>query len=444
MQALENPNSNGIASFVLGLLFMIVVYNTVLYAQHKSKVYLYYFMYTGLIILSILYYVHSDFFNVLVDPIRPVLFKFVAFFRWSYNLVYYLFVLSFVQLKWKLPKLHSVIMYIISALFAIGVIFQVTSLVLGDDSLMSTVFSRFFIPIGILISILGYYMLFKVEARFKEYVIVGSLFLIIASFINAAIYYLDLLPRDNFLRDSIFYFGVVAENVLFSLGLAHQQKYVLEKKNKIILAEKERQLSMIIETQERERGRIAQDLHDGVLQRIGGILLQVHNLVGKYNADSDSDAKQLIKNLENSNTELRNISHQMMPKSLTELGVSAALNDMLNLSLPYAKIEFKFEHFNLNERLPANIELVIFRVTQELVNNILKHSEAEVVSVQLYKAKGNIILVVEDDGVGFNPEEEYDGIGLMNIRSRLEAINGVIHIESSVSNGAVSTVKIPL
>ncbi len=444
LYALENPNSNGILSFVLGFLSMIMVYNTILYSQHNNKSYLFYSIYIGFIILSSLYYISSDFFDLFIEPIRALLFKFVAFFRWIYNLVYFLFVIHFVDLKVKSEKWYRIIIYPVYVLFVIGIAAQGYTLMIDDPKLMSNIFSRFFIPIIFIHSILGYMMLFKVDARFKGYLIFGSAFLLFSSMTGSAIYYLELLPKDNYIRDSIFYFGVVSENILFSTGLAPQQKYTFEEKNRIILAEKENQLKMVIETQERERARIAQELHDGVLQQMGGVLLQARNILTNSVKSEANEVQSLINNLLNSNDELRNISHQMMPKSLTELGLVEAIKDMLNLSLPYAQINHTFEHFNLENRLPQNIELLLFRVSQELVNNIVKHSQANHVNVQIFKSNQHVILIVEDNGIGISPKGKKDGIGLMNINSRVKSMSGSVNFESSQEGGTLVTVKIPL
>lgn len=444
LEALENPNSNGILSFLLGFLFMIVVYSVTMYYQHRSKVYLYYTMYTSLIILSTLFYVSNDFFSLVLDPIRPLLFKFVAFFRWSYNAIYFLFAFSFVELRKISVKWNKIIIYPIYVFLAIGAVAQLLSIVLDDPKLMSNIFSRFFIPIISIHSIIGYYVLFKINAKFKYYIIIGSLFLLSASLIGAAMYYLKLLPVDNYMRDSILYFGIVAENILFSLGLAHKQKFILEEKNRIILEDKEKRLKSIIETQEKERGRIAQDLHDGVLQQMGGVLLQTRNLLTKMGIKENEEAKALVHNLVNSNDELRNISHQMMPKSLNELGVVAAIEDMLNLSLPYAEIQHSFEHFNIKGRFQEDIESTLYRVTQELVNNIIKHSQATEVSVQMFKSEDNVVLIVEDNGVGISLENTKNGIGIMNMNSRANAIGGAINFESNTEKGTTVTLKFPL
>jgi signal transduction histidine kinase len=330
------------------------------------------------------------------------------------------------------------------SLFALGVVVQTASLITDDIGIINNVFSRFFIPVVFLLSIFGYYVLFKIEAKFKEYIIVGSLFLIVTSLIGAALYYLNLLPSNNHLRDSIFYFGVVVENILFTLGLAHQQKNTIEEKNRIILEDKDRQLTMAIETQEYERARIAQEIHDGVLQKLGGVLLQVRNLVDSYSANNDENALDVIRNLESSNDELRDISHRMMPKSLTELGVVETMEEMLNTSLPYANIKYSFEAFNITTRLPEQVELVLYRVAQELVNNIIKHSQARNVTIQIFKSKNGVVLMIEDDGIGITAEQESSGIGLMNIRNRVEALNGTINFEQAEANGTCVRVKLNL
>lgn len=444
LQALESPNSNGILSFVIGFLFMIMVYNITMFYQHKSKVYLYYSLYIVFIILSTLFYISSDFFDLILDPIRPLLFKFVAYFRWVYNSLYFLFAMSFVDLRNISSKYNKIIIYPISLLLIVATVIQITSLIIDDPVLISNVFSRFFIPFLFIHSIIGYYVLFKIEARFKYYLIIGSFMLLVASLVGAAIYYMELLPRENYMRDSILYFGIVAENILFSLGLAHKQKFLLEEQSKLVLAEKENSLKAVIETQEKERARIAQDLHDGVLQQIGGVILQARNLVQGSKDIEKKDAELLIENLVNSNEELRTISHRMMPKSLSELGLIAAITDMLNLSLPYANIKHTFEYFNFDERLDASFEITVYRVAQELVNNIVKHSQANKVSVQLFIANNHLVFMVEDNGVGLSNEKASKGIGLMNMQNRVSSLNGNINFDSEQNKFTMVTVKIPL
>lgn len=211
-----------------------------------------------------------------------------------------------------------------------------------------------------------------------------------------------------------------------------------------IAQEKERGFKAIIEAQEQERGKIARELHDGVVQQIGSVILKSRNLFKQKDIAEDKEAIEVLQSLENSTNELRTISHQMMPRALKELGIIAALQDLLEGSLAYSKINFSLEHFNIDQRLPEKIEVTIYRITQELINNIVKHSRANQVSVQLFKNNNAVILIVEDNGIGFSPKDKKKGIGLLNIASRLDMVKGDVNFEPSPNSGTLVTVNIPL
>lgn len=228
---------------------------------------------------------------------------------------------------------------------------------------------------------------------------------------------------------------------VYQLELA--QKYENEK-NEAILKEKERGLQAMISAQEEERSKIARELHDGVVQQIGSVILKSRNLFKNKEFKEDKAAKEVLESLENSNQDLRNISHQMMPRALKELGILPALQDLLDGSLGYTEIKSSLESFNLEDRLPEKIEVTIYRITQELINNIIKHSKATQVSVQLFKNENNIILIVEDNGVGFSSKTSKKGIGLLNISSRLDMVKGNVNFEPSPDSGTLVTINIPL
>jgi signal transduction histidine kinase len=232
---------------------------------------------------------------------------------------------------------------------------------------------------------------------------------------------------------------VLSVLLFFTLNQRNKRKNQEE-----ILKQKEHGLKALIEAQETERSRIARELHDGVVQEIGSIILRSRNLFSKLNVSKEKESEDLLMSLENSNKDLRNISHQMMPRALKELGVVAALKDLLEGSLVYSNIKYTLEHFNIEKKLPEKIEITIYRITQELINNIIKHSKATGVSVQLYNTNNIIILIVEDNGVGLHSEESNKGVGLLNISSRLDMVNGNVNFEPSPKSGTLVTIKIPL
>jgi len=116
----------------------------------------------------------------------------------------------------------------------------------------------------------------------------------------------------------------------------------------------------------------------------------------------------------------------------------------LKLQLKQNNIAYSFEHFGIEMRLPSDIEVVIFRISQELIQNILKHSKATEVSVQLYVTGNLLILNIEDDGIGIDKDKISEGIGLRNIISRADMINGTFLIDNSPNRGTIAIVKIPL
>ena len=235
--------------------------------------------------------------------------------------------------------------------------------------------------------------------------------------------------------------GGILVIIFLSLYLIQRNRRKAQhEKNEAIINEKDKGLKAIIIAQEEERKRIAKDLHDGIVQRIAGIILGWRKLLDK---NENTEELDLLKSLEKSSEDLRDISHRMMPRALSELGACAAIEDMLEKSLGNTKIRFQFEHFGIKNRLAENIEITLYRVTQELVNNIIKHSKATDVNIQLFKANFDVILIVEDNGKGFSSPSK-TGVGLLNIFSRVNTVKGEVNFEPSPQSGTLVTVKIPI
>lgn len=210
--------------------------------------------------------------------------------------------------------------------------------------------------------------------------------------------------------------------------------------------EREAGLRAVIEATEAERERIAKDLHDGVGQQLSGLKMAWQKMVLSWQNTGEKErvqAERLTQILDETAGEVRSISHRMMPRSLSQFGLVPAVADMLDKSLGPAEIECSFEPFGMeNRRFSPEIERSLYRVLQELINNILKHSGADRVEVQMMKNAGQLVVVVSDNGKGMNPKASGDGIGLKNMQSRLHTVGGSIYFESD--NGLRATIRIPL
>lgn len=229
---------------------------------------------------------------------------------------------------------------------------------------------------------------------------------------------------------------------LFSLYL-----YVKTRRRQLILlqAEHDRKLSeMLVEAEQNERERIARDLHDSVCQKLAVVQMQV-SMIDTSQQEKLSEIADLLRA---SVTDVRNISHNLFPRDL-EKGIVAALthlceqNNYLNKNL---KFEFKPDAQFVNQSFSRNIELVLYRIVQELTNNTIKYSGASHITISLGFRQRTILLAVEDDGVGFDTNKigESSGIGLKNIFERIRRISGSVSVVSKELGGTHFNIEIPV
>ena len=238
------------------------------------------------------------------------------------------------------------------------------------------------------------------------------------------------------------------EILILSIAMAHQY-FLMMKANysyqKQIIRERENSIETIIETQDNERIRIARDLHDGVVQKLGALILRSRRIAKDFQIEREKHVESFVEDLEDTNTELRNISHTIMPLSLEhDIKITDAIDRLLMDSFSMTEIQYEFEYFNLEQEIPKKIKITIYRVLQELINNIVKYSKALKVNIQLYCIENNIALVVEDNGIGIKKNQEKKGIGLSNIHSRVAALYGNVTIDSEFNKGTIITLLIPI
>ena len=424
----------------LGLVILILIMSCAMFVFTFKKLYLYYFGFVLVIFTN-----HLCMRNTTVLIFIEKYFFLGNNFSDMYGYVQIFFILlytnEFFSLKTLKPKVYKIIS--ITSIFTI--ILFISALFLRTENWFygfSYVFSKMFMVfICFLLYGLAIHLAFKKKLMAYYYIVAYTPLLVFV-----AHYILTSMKLTTSLNPLDWELVIFIEIFVLTIAMAHKY-YLLMKENsdyqEAIIKEKELSLKAIIEGQEIERTRIARELHDGVVQQIGSVILKSRNLFSKNNLIDEKESQDVLKSLENSNQDLRNISHQMMPRALKELGIISALNDLLEGSLKYVNIEYSLEHFNLKERLPKKIEITIYRITQELINNIIKHSKANQVSVQLFNTNNSVILIVEDDGVGFSSQKNKKGIGLLNISSRLDLVNGDVDFEPSPKSGTLVTIKIP-
>lgn len=210
-------------------------------------------------------------------------------------------------------------------------------------------------------------------------------------------------------------------------------------------------LTAMLEGQETERRRLAKELHDGIGPLISTIKLNLDGVKNDLNNTIPKAVKKITSMeelVQTVSTDLRSISHALMPSALIDFGLATALQNLCMKANSSDKVNVDFYHSGIEGRLNQNIELGLFRVSQELLNNAFKYAKAKTISIQLIKHNKSIMLTVEDDGVGFAPEKLQTlidkGIGLQNIQTRVETLGGFLNIETQLGQGVMTTIEIPL
>ncbi|MCK9451048.1 MAG: sensor histidine kinase [Bacteroidales bacterium] len=236
--------------------------------------------------------------------------------------------------------------------------------------------------------------------------------------------------------------------ILISVFLIQRQRAesALEK-SQAVIAERDRGTLALVDAQEEERLRIAKELHDGVGNQLLALHLKWQSLDKKIDFDKvvKKEFEAGSKMLKDVMDEVRSVSHQMMPKVLSEFGLIPAIEEMLHRSLSTTTIKHRFDASAVNQKLDKKLEVAIYRILQELINNVIKHSNATEVQVQLFSNPGYLILILEDDGKGIPTDKNpADGIGLTSIRSRLHTINGEFSIVPGPYTGTLVTIRIPI
>lgn len=245
-----------------------------------------------------------------------------------------------------------------------------------------------------------------------------------------------------------FLLGVVVEIAVIFFISINRYKTAQEEKERALrelATQKEENFNALVISIENERRRIAQDLHDQFGVMLSAIQMQLTVLSEK--SDKEADKKQLLKivaDVNEANRDLRNISHKLMPGSLSKSGLKVAVEELISriqAGNPGLNIYF-YTNVDVG-RFSEKARLHLFRIIQEGLHNIVRHAGAGEASVQLLQHNGEVLLTIEDNGKGFDKAEKRTGIGLSNIRRRTLILNGKLNIDSTLGRGTTVSVSVP-
>ena len=255
-------------------------------------------------------------------------------------------------------------------------------------------------------------------------------------------------------RNQIVIVGLIIVSLLLMVivflvrNRAAKNQDLIRKEGELRLRQAE--INAVINSQEKERNRFARDLHDGFGQLISVLKLNLSQLNEVTNRDMEKRA-EVFKNGESvineMFTELRNICFDLMPQTLVKRGLTSALKEFGVRINQTEKVKCEVLVFDNNERLPSLVEVSLFRITQEWVNNILKYADASVITIQITRESSEVTLTLEDNGVGFNSIDFFEGKGngWRNIQTRLKQVSGTFDLDTALGRkGTMVTINSPI
>ena len=247
---------------------------------------------------------------------------------------------------------------------------------------------------------------------------------------NGDIIYVEVNAKKNGEGSILAIAHDITERKLLEKELLYQK---MEERKKIIKA--------VINAQEKERAEIGRELHDNVNQLLAASKLYQHQSLSEPLKRVEYISKSQ-EYLASAMEELRKLSHALVGPTHDEtMGLIPSLDKLLSDISLLKKIEINFTYATYREEeIEVGVKMVIYRIVQEQLNNILKHSLASKVEVELKKEASSLQVSITDNGKGFDPLEKRNGIGLKNIKNRAEIYNGIVEIISSPGEGCKTNI----
>ena len=219
------------------------------------------------------------------------------------------------------------------------------------------------------------------------------------------------------------------------------QKIAELEKDKLLLA-----VDALLRGQEEERNRIAKDLHDGLGGMLSGVKMSFVNMKENLIMDAENvkNFEKSISQLDNTIAELRKVAHNLMPEALAKFGLKDAIKDFCNSMESSSHVKIIYQFFGDDRKIGNTAEVYIYRIIQELVSNAIKHAEPSQIVVQMTVAEKNILLTVEDNGMGINTEKQNasKGIGLESVKQRVDYLNGTLEFDSKEPTGTAVNIEL--
>lgn len=258
--------------------------------------------------------------------------------------------------------------------------------------------------------------------------------------------------HNRIVRQNFLFLGIAGLALMIALlAWSQYRRFKLRKEAQLkteILKQQELATKAVIEAEEEERQRIARDLHDGVGQMMSAAKMNLSAFESgiKFNTEEQKlSFEKIIHLVDDSCKEVRHVSHNMMPRVLLKDSLASAIQDFID-KIDKKTLAIHLYTEGLDKRLDSNTETVLYRVIQECVNNVIRHSGATTLDISVIKDKEGISATIEDNGKGFDTTDKtkFEGIGLKNILTRVEYLKGTVEFDSAPGKGTAISLHVPV
>jgi len=429
----KSSQKTALTSFFIGMVFLLLMINGILFFMTKNRLYGYYIGYS---VLTVFYTA------ITTNFAKHVLFPEFRFFsegRVYTGALWYIalsiFLGYFLKLKENQPVKHKLIIVLGGINFSL-ILISISLLVFYKGFEF-----RYFFVLGYIIFLASIVVLFwaaLTHLKIEKTQAIYALLAFAPQFVWGACLILktfEIIPKS--LSDNWMLFIGLYEVFLFGYVLSRNYIDIFLKNNELmqqVIFEKESSLRAISEVQLRERRNIANIIHDNVGSKIAHII----HLFDMKNAGL---AKQTINELAE---DIREISHKILPKALDEGALISSLQSQissLNAGLTNAKIELFC--YDFPDKIDEKWIYDLYLITLEVINNAIKHGNAELITLELYKYTKNYHFQFTDDGLGFDLQKTSKGFGLENIEKRVNYYKGNFEISSAKNEGTIIQINIP-
>ena len=428
---------NALIGIYFGLTVLSIVFALFLFFTTRKPLFLLYGVY--LVALGVFLGSYLGYTNQIFNPSQLEISRTIYVISIELSiLVFVIFAQQLLKAKQYLPKLkRTVEIVIITALL----VFRVFLHFFGN-SLGNNIFAFFmklwyvtilFLIIAVLIEVVAYV---RHHRKIGSYFALSFFFMILGS-VLVIVYQSVGLVKITFYGLSHILFASIIEIVLLSITIALIVGQIYQDRNALankLVVQQQTFLNAFLQGQEEERRRLGAELHDNVGSRVSNL---------KRIFSSKHKDKALEKEFDVVCDEIRNMAHAITPSEITMVGLPDAIDSFLEDIDKDHGANIHFNVFQFPEKLDENIATHLFRIVQELTQNVIKHANASLVNVQLFGHEDSITLSFEDDGAGMDPKQKSRGIGLRNIKSRTAQMNGQFILDTSEGKGTSVLVIIP-